>query len=386
MSNYEIYVIILCVIVFTILTALSTACVWIISRLSLRLIRCGEEDERILAEHRKKQNKKPNKVVKIVDYAFSSIVCLVLVIAFVCSLFISCTDNPEQAVEFPTSAFRVVRTNSMSYKNAKNEYLTENNLNDHIQAFDLIRTEKIPDEMELELYDIVVYETDGMLILHRIVEIEEPNAAHPDCRYFKLQGDAVDSPDRFPVRYEQMRAIYRGERVPFIGSFILFLQSPAGWLCILLILAAMIASPILENIFDKEKEKRLLLYVVDKPEEAPVVEEPKKVEPVKTSHKRSNYSTSGRIGEVNVGVINSHYHSGDVVDIHSLKQKRLISRGCKRVKILEKGTLNKALTVYADGFSSKAASKIVHAGGKTIKTSIGSDTKQSEQQGGDQNG
>ena len=97
------------------------------------------------------------------------------------------------------------------------------------------------------------------MIVHRIVEIEEPNEAHPDCRHFRLQGDAVDSPDRFPVLYEQMRAIYRGERTPFIGSFILFMQSPAGWLCILLIVVAMIAAPLLDKLLGDARKARLLL-------------------------------------------------------------------------------------------------------------------------------
>jgi hypothetical protein len=48
MTDYEIYVFFLCLIVFVILTALSVVCLWIITRLSLRLIRDGLEDENIL--------------------------------------------------------------------------------------------------------------------------------------------------------------------------------------------------------------------------------------------------------------------------------------------------------------------------------------------------
>ena len=45
MTDYEIYVFILCLIVFLILTALSVVCLWIITKLSLRLIRGGLEDK-----------------------------------------------------------------------------------------------------------------------------------------------------------------------------------------------------------------------------------------------------------------------------------------------------------------------------------------------------
>ena len=259
MTDYEIYVFFLCLIVFVLLTALSIVCLTIITRLSLRLINHGVEDEKILEEHRKKKNKKSKGCFgKALDYAVSGVVCLTFIVLLVGALVIRCTENSCCGM-LPT--YRVVKTGSMAEKNSKNEYLFENNLDDQIQTFDLIRTEKLPDEMELELYDIVVYETDGMLIVHRIVEIEEPNEQHPDCRHFRLQGDAVDAADRFPVLYEQMKAIYRGEKTPFIGSFILFMQSPAGWLCTLLIIIAMIASPILDKKLETARKNRLSLIL-----------------------------------------------------------------------------------------------------------------------------
>lgn len=258
MTDYEIYVFILCLIVFIMLTSLSVFCISVITKLSLRLISVGAEDEKILKEHKKNAKKKSNKrLAKVIDYATSAIVCLVFIVMLISSIVINCTENSCCGL-LPT--YRVVKTASMATKNVKNTYLNENNLNDQIQTFDLIRTEKLPDEMDLKLYDIVVYETDGMLIVHRIVEIEEPNASHPDSRHFKLQGDAVDAPDRFPVLYEQMRAIYSGNRIAFIGSFILFMQSPAGWLCTLLILVTMIATPILDKKLQRTKDERLALY------------------------------------------------------------------------------------------------------------------------------
>ena len=259
MTDYDIYVFLLCLIVFLLLTSLSVVCLTIITKLSLRLIRGGLEDEKIIEEHEKKQaHIKRIKYTKIADYVLSGVVCLAFVAVFIGSLLISCSEDASVNAR---SAFRVVLTGSMAEKHEDNEYLWQNGLDDQLQTFDLIRTEPLPDEMELELYDIVVYEVDDILLIHRIVEIEEPNAAHPDCRHFRFQGDAVESPDRFPVLYEQMRAIYRGDRTPFVGSFVLFMQSPAGWLCILLTVIAMIASPILDNVLTKEREKRLALIL-----------------------------------------------------------------------------------------------------------------------------
>ena len=109
-----------------------------------------------------------------------------------------------------------------------------------------------------------MYEIEDRLIVHRIVRIEEPNATHPSERYFLLQGDNLESADRFPVHYSQMRAIYRGERIPFIGSFVLFMQTPAGWVCMLLVVLEMIAMPVVEKKLESAKAKRLEVIRLEK--------------------------------------------------------------------------------------------------------------------------
>ena len=117
----------------------------------------------------------------------------------------------------------------------------------------------------MKLYDIVVYEVYDNLVIHRIVQIEEPNEKHPNERYFLLQGDDVHYPDKFPVKYKQMKGIYKGERVPMVGSFVMFLQSPAGYLCILLVVFALIAIPMMEKKIKKEEVERLIAAdVIDK--------------------------------------------------------------------------------------------------------------------------
>lgn len=254
MTQYEIYIFILCAIVFFMLTTLSIVAVTYIAKLSIKLIRVGAEDDKIIAEDKKTKAKKLNKASRIFDYALSFLMCIIFALVFSASLYINCAENTYIA-GVPT--YRVVRTASMAEKNEKNQYLFDNKLNDQIQTFDLILTYAIPKEEDLKLYDIVVYEVDDILVVHRIVGIEEPNAKHPNERHFLLQGDNVESPDRFPVRYSQMKAIYKGEKIPFVGSFVLFMQSPAGWLCMLLVVFAMVATPLLERKFAKEKNLRL---------------------------------------------------------------------------------------------------------------------------------
>ena len=81
MTDYELYVFLLCLIVFVMLAGLSALCIYIITKLSLRLIHSGVEDENILQEHEKNKKKTAKcKYIKIADYAVSGIVCLVFVV------------------------------------------------------------------------------------------------------------------------------------------------------------------------------------------------------------------------------------------------------------------------------------------------------------------
>ena len=259
MTQYEIYTFILCLIVFAIFTALFTMLFAYLVKCFIRLIRCGAEDEALLKEFREQKNKKKKTtVLDVFSAVFSIIVCIALFVSFSFSLYLNITEK-DAANGLPS--LKIVKSASMSYISEKNEHLQKAGIDNHLQTFDLIVTERMPDEFDLKLYDIVVYEKNGDLIIHRIVGIEEPNEKHPDKRYFTLQGDAVQYRDEFPVTYDQMRGIYRNLRIPFVGSFIMFMQSPAGWLCILLVLFAIIFIPFVEKKIEKEKKARLqVLY------------------------------------------------------------------------------------------------------------------------------
>ena len=256
MKKFEIYSFLLCLIVFVLLVGVFSYMLAIILKQHIKHIKAGMEDEDVVREFYTASFAKNKSGAKTLDTFFNVLFCIIFGLIFSLSLFVNCT---QKVVFNKLPTYRVVLSSSMETKNKKNSYLFSNNLNDQFSAFDLIATYKIPKEEDLKLYDIVVYEVDGILVVHRIVGIEEPNAYHPNERHFLLQGDAVSSPDRFPVRYSQMIAIYKGEKIPYVGSFILFMQSPAGWLCILLVLIAMITTPILEKKIQSAKEERYII-------------------------------------------------------------------------------------------------------------------------------
>ena len=265
MRGFQLYVLFLCLIVFIALTALFSFMICYIGKQRAIVISNGLEDNKIKESLTKKLNKekaKANKVIGIIEKVISIVLCVFLCILLVFTAISSCRgDNKVKSLP----AIKVIASTSMAGKYEKNTYLFENDINDQLQMFDVVLLHELPKEEDLKLYDIVVYEhISGALLIHRIIGIEEPNEQHPDERYFLLQGDAVHYPDSFPVRYSQMKSIYRGERVPNIGSFVYFMQSPAGIICLILLVVSLILMPIADNYLLKREYARVLLFVENK--------------------------------------------------------------------------------------------------------------------------
>ena len=254
MINYEIYIFILCIFIFVVLTGFITFLILYIFSLRKKTILNGLEDEKIKKDYDKEISKK-TKASRLVSNTLNAVVVSFFVVLFGASLTINISSKYGNN-DF--TMVRVVESNSMSKKDKDNSYLEENNLNDQFQMFDMIVTHKLPKEEELKLFDVVVYDQDGIDVIHRIIHIEEPNEKNPDCRHFVLRGDANIYSDRIPVLYSQMKAIYRGEKVQFVGSIFMFFKEPAGILCMILIAFTCIGAPILENKLDALIRQRLL--------------------------------------------------------------------------------------------------------------------------------
>ncbi len=262
MTSYEIYVFFLCLTVFLLLVSAFSVFITILVKQRLKLVRGGLEDEALKIEYMQQQNRSGK--LDVLGNIASLALCCVFIAFFLLTLFINLRED-VYFENIPT--IRVVKSDSMSQKHPKNEYLSTYGLDNQFQTFDLVLVYEKPAEDEIELYDIVVYESYGTQVIHRIVGIEEPNANHPNERYFLCRGDAVEQNDYFPVYYSQIQAIYRDERIPFVGSFVLFMQSPAGWLCFALVIFGIFGMPFLERKLTKEYLARLRLIGFIKDEE-----------------------------------------------------------------------------------------------------------------------
>lgn len=262
MTGFELYVFLLCLIVFIALTALFSFFIFYVGKQRIIIIKNGIADEEITKSLNKRIDKTANKNYRIFDTIekiASVSLCAVLCVLFILVGISSCIGDTN-VKNLP--AIKVIASTSMSEKYENNKHLFENDLNDQLQLFDVVLLHELPKEEDIELYDIVVYEhVSGALLIHRVIGIEEPNESHPNERYFLLQGDAVHYPDTFPVRYCQMKSIYRGERIPNVGSFVYFMQSPAGIICLILIVVSMLLMPIADKFIRNAEYDRVVILV-----------------------------------------------------------------------------------------------------------------------------
>lgn len=74
---------------------------------------------------------------------------------------------------------------------------------------------------------------------------------------------------------------------------------------------------------------------------------------------------------VNVDTISATFSAGDTVDINKMKERGIIPKDAKRVKVLARGVIDKPLTVKADSFSLAAVKMIALTGGKSVRVRSG---------------
>lgn len=142
-------------------------------------------------------------IVLIVLFGFMLICNLVLII----KSYVHPEEPPKMFKVMPM----VVRSGSMS-----------GDAKDHIEVDDLIFILGV-DPVKLEVGDIIAYRTsDKIIVTHRIVSITSEEG---ELR-FVTRGDANNVNDE-PFTSEAIIGVYKW-RIPKIGGFALFLQTPLG--------------------------------------------------------------------------------------------------------------------------------------------------------------
>lgn len=220
-------------LIVTIVSLLCFSCVFTVlfssyCKTSSEEVLSGKKDiellDTVLIEKRQaEKKKKPNKILSICKKIGSYFVLGILAITLCSSLYSRITNDLMPVFD---TAVLTIKTGSMSKKHESNDYLYTYNLNDQFNAFDMIFVERVENQDELKEYDVIAYRNESdTIIIHRIVKIVEDEEG---VRHFYTRGDANEPMDTYVSTYEDVVGIYKGNRIPVLGIFVLFLQSYSG--------------------------------------------------------------------------------------------------------------------------------------------------------------
>lgn len=162
------------------------------------------------ADNQKKKKGKLFHVARVVGL----ILCILFGFTLLCNcvIIIKGVIAPEKPPSVLGITPMVVRSGSMSGK-AKG----------HIEVGDLILVGRA-EPGALAAGDVIAFMQGSVVVTHRIIKTE---AAENGTRLFYTKGDANNTPDEAPVPEEALVGIYKA-RIPKMGDFAMFLQTPLG--------------------------------------------------------------------------------------------------------------------------------------------------------------
>lgn len=147
-----------------------------------------------------------------------------------------------------------VASPSMSMKNEANPYLAS--INNQFNTFDLITLEKVDSPAELNLYDVIVFTNDeGTNIIHRIVGFQQT----PTGVRYVTRGDSNNTDDDYRPCFDDVIGEYSNVRIPYVGAFIMFLQSLSGIITIAAVIYCLIMIESTANKMFVAREMRIEL-------------------------------------------------------------------------------------------------------------------------------
>lgn len=224
MSNIEIVGLIVSILGIGCFAALFTILYMTYSNSTINEYKNGKRDIELIDEaiydnlsHVKKRKKIMRTIKSIGFYGL-----MIIIVPFFTLSLISKFSGDVMMIN--NKGVLVVATGSMSKKN--NDYLITNNLTNQFDAYDLIVIEKVNTDSDLKKYDVISFINDqGINVIHRIIDIEYL----PDGSIqYETRGDSNNASDKYRPVLEDIQGKYTGIHIPFVGLFILFMQSYIG--------------------------------------------------------------------------------------------------------------------------------------------------------------
>lgn len=184
-------------------------------------IKAGKKDIEIIDKmvyEKKITTQKRRKAGKIIRHIIFYVLLVIIIPLFVFSLINKFSGN---VMMLGNKTIMVVASGSMSEKNIENAYLSQYGLDNQFSQYDIIVLEKVNNESDISLYDVVAYRNDkGINVIHRIIKVNAQN--------YETRGDANNASDAYNPKFADIIGKYTGKRLKGIGMFVMFLQSYSG--------------------------------------------------------------------------------------------------------------------------------------------------------------
>ena len=220
------------------------------------------------------KDKKKNKI-KISSIILYSI-CGLLFLVAAYGIAIKISNNSLYLFGVRSDA---VLSDSMSYKNEDPE--VQEFLEGHdnqLQVGDLVYSEKVTDNSELDVYDIVIFihQDTGKQTIHRIVDIVSGEKYLDHQPRYVIRADTAnhESIDGIYSRQEIL-AKYKS-KIPFLGNIVKFFNSIFGTILIVGLIIILLTYDFLASNYVNDKKK--------------TIEETKRIEKTEVEQKDKNES------------------------------------------------------------------------------------------------
>lgn len=195
--------------------------------------------------HKKKQEKKFRVLTDVI-----SGVIIFFILCFTCVALAFRIQG--QQFYFGNTTLLSIQTGSMSEKNKEHKYYDELP-NNQIQQFDMVGISKV-EEADLKVYDIIAFKHDGVIYVHRIVQILETGGK----RIYTTQGDANTGsfPFETEITFDQILGKYNGFHNQSLGVFLIYLQSEVGIIALVFAIILLVVIDLSETYIARCYRKR----------------------------------------------------------------------------------------------------------------------------------
>lgn len=188
---------------------------------SIKEISTGKTDIDLIDEYIYNSQKNIERRREIFSKIKSALFYTLLTLLIPVFIFAMISKFNNDVVMFGGKSLMVVASGSMSQRHEDNTYLESEQLYNQFDTYDIIILKKVEKSSDLKLYDVIAFVNDeGINVIHRIKGFKGSS--------YVTRGDSNNADDKYNPTFEDVIGVYTDEKIPLVGVFVLFFQSPSG--------------------------------------------------------------------------------------------------------------------------------------------------------------